>query len=65
MQQHGVQEDDLKPAFLMLSGCETDLMKMSRSTDAVASEQHFQRSKEWLQKVYGKSVSAVSTGELS
>ena len=54
MKEHGVQEDDLKPAYLMLSGCETDLMKITRSTDGALSEEHFKRSREWLQKVYGK-----------
>ena len=61
MKEHGVQEDDLKPAFLMLSGCETDLMKMTRSTDGALSEEHFKRSREWLQKVYG---TLDSSGEL-
>jgi hypothetical protein len=63
MEENGVQEDELKPAFLMLSGCETDLMKMTRSTDGALSDEHLKRSKEWLQKVYGKFNSTLSVGE--
>jgi hypothetical protein len=57
--QHGVREDDLKPAFLMLSGCETDLWKLTRSSDtAGVALQHYENAKKWLQKVYGDASSA-------
>jgi len=55
MTQHNVAENDLKPAFLMLSGCENDLRKRARSSGAHASEvsEHSGKSRQWLQKVYG------------
>lgn len=52
----GVSDDDLKPAFLFLSGCETDLAKWARSNgERVQEDEHYKRSQMWLQKVYGNS----------
>jgi hypothetical protein len=53
MAEHGVPEDDLKPAFLMLSSCENELSKQTLKTDPRASRVHFNKSCGWLQKVYG------------
>jgi hypothetical protein len=54
MERHGVVEDNLKPAYLLLSACERDLGK--RNTDPVASEKHYISSRRWLQKVYGLDI---------
>jgi hypothetical protein len=53
MTAHGVLEDDLNPAFLMLSGCETDLWKRTMGQQPGESLEHYNRSQRWLQKVYG------------
>ena len=66
MNQHDVKEDELKPAFLMLSGCETDLWKLTRPLDGSpneVSDEHFKQSQRWLQKVYG--LQAPVAGKLS
>jgi hypothetical protein len=51
MSQRGVPEDDLKPAILMLSGCEADFAKTAKTTEI--SAEHYKKSQHWLQKVYG------------
>ncbi|KAJ7594411.1 hypothetical protein C8J56DRAFT_1044154 [Mycena floridula] len=51
MSSCNVQEAELKPAFLLLSGCELDLAKACRNPSE-ASE-HYKCSQTWLQKVYG------------
>jgi hypothetical protein len=59
MTRAGIPEDDLKPAFLMLSGCQTDLGKRARDpagANTEASLNHFQQSQQWLQKVYGSDL---------
>ncbi|KAK0212787.1 hypothetical protein DFS33DRAFT_65826 [Desarmillaria ectypa] len=49
-----VPDADLKPAFLFLASCETELGKrMKQQEDAVSAAQHFQNAQKWLQKVYG------------
>lgn len=56
MNRCGVSDNDLKPAFLFLSGCETDLAKRARSDgERVQEHEHFKHSRMWLQKVYGNS----------
>ncbi|KAF9066147.1 hypothetical protein BDP27DRAFT_1331031 [Rhodocollybia butyracea] len=52
MAQHGIPEQQLKPAFLLLSGCETDLGKLTQEEGKVDHE-HYQKAQEWIQKVYG------------
>ncbi|KAF8622730.1 hypothetical protein AX15_006821 [Amanita polypyramis BW_CC] len=50
-----VDEEKMKPIYLMLSGCEADLAKARKSQDpssGVAST-HYLNSQTWLQKVYG------------
>ena len=56
--QHGVSKEDLRPAFLMLSGCETDLGRMARAASdhhqkPEISAEHYKKSQQWLQKVFG------------
>lgn len=53
MAQQGLSGDDLKPAFLLLSGCEMDLAKRAKLSQASAAEEHYKTAETWLQKVYG------------
>src|SRR6267154_4068099 len=56
MIEHGMSEPDLKPAFVMLSSCETELCKRARTSsggNTEASRAHLQKSCHWLQKVHG------------
>ncbi|KAF8829127.1 hypothetical protein HHX47_DHR3000972 [Lentinula edodes] len=52
MARYGVSENELKPAFLMLAGCESDLSRLTRNEGRITLE-HQQKSQRWLQKVYG------------
>ncbi|KIK67287.1 hypothetical protein GYMLUDRAFT_37368 [Collybiopsis luxurians FD-317 M1] len=52
MAHHGIPEQELKPAFLLLSACETDLGKLTRAQGTV-SHDHYQKAQKWLQKVHG------------
>ncbi|GBE81047.1 hypothetical protein SCP_0307700 [Sparassis crispa] len=52
----GVPPDELKPAYLMLSSCHTDLAKQTRTADGgetPESASHMRKAAELLQKVYG------------
>lgn len=54
--KRGVARKELKPVYLMLSGCETDMAKMAQASDSdqwVVSE-YETAAKAWLQKVFGK-----------
>jgi hypothetical protein len=62
MRAHGSVEDELKPAYLLLSACEGDLAR--RSTDVEAAARHRASSQRWLQKVYG-SVSSESAAAMT
>lgn len=56
MKDAGIAEDQLKPAFLMLSGCLTELGKQARlpnGRETAESNACFEQSRYWLQKVYG------------
>ena len=56
MRKNGVLDKDLKPAFLMLSSCETELSRRTKGLsgeDTAISRGHSQRSWTWLQRVYG------------
>src|ERR1700733_1619567 len=54
MTERGISEGDLKPAFLFLSGCETDLAKQAKMTQSTLEvAQHYNNARVWLQKVYG------------
>ncbi|KAJ7346752.1 hypothetical protein DFH08DRAFT_200882 [Mycena albidolilacea] len=57
LKQFNIPDNDLKPAFLLLSGCETDLGKLARSkgdTDKVA--EHYNNAQKWLHRVYGADI---------
>ncbi|KAI0305775.1 hypothetical protein B0F90DRAFT_1701065 [Multifurca ochricompacta] len=52
----GLKECDMRPAFLMLSSCHTELWKQARSPDGSETElsaAHLDKSRRWLQLVYG------------
>ena len=54
MTERGISEGDLKPAFLFLSGCETDLAKQAKKRQStLEAAQHYKNARVWLQKVYG------------
>lgn len=64
----GMLESDLKPAFLMLSSCETELCKRSRTPsgeNTEASLGHSEKSYHWLQKVYGANAESNRTGNFN
>lgn len=65
LKKAGVNDDDLKPAYLFLSGCHTDMGKQARSANGAESEDtqvHFKESKRLLQKVYGTQQPEVADG---
>lgn len=54
-----MSEADLKPAYLMLASCETQISKRSRTSpgqDIKAASEHANNAYRWLQKVYGEDV---------
>ncbi len=51
MTRNQIPDADLKPAFLFLASCETELAKKMKLNDAVSAAQHFQNAQKWLQKV--------------
>lgn len=56
MKEATIPEEQLKPAFLMLSGCLTELGKQARlpnGRETAESNACFEQSRYWLQKVYG------------
>ncbi|THH17715.1 hypothetical protein EW146_g3137 [Bondarzewia mesenterica] len=60
MKGYGIEETALKPAFLMLSSCHTELGKRARLPDGRETEASlacFEQSRRWLQNVYGTHVS--------
>ncbi|KAJ8522465.1 hypothetical protein ONZ45_g928 [Pleurotus djamor] len=64
MKQLNIQEEHLRPVYLMLSGCETDLAKSAKTqavVDQVIVAQHYEQSKTWLQKVYGVDIPGKNT----
>jgi hypothetical protein len=66
MIEHGMSEADLKPAFLMLSSCETELSKRARTPSGENTETslgHAQKSYHWLQKVYGANLSKAGSNQ--
>ena len=58
MTARGVQADseELKPAFLLLSGCETDLAKLAKTKKEPESviQGHYAAAQGYLQKVFGR-----------
>lgn len=62
MTEHGIPEGDLKPAFLFLSSCETDLARQARMAQTtVEAAEHYENARTWLQKVYGTGKSPVAS----
>ena len=55
----------MKPAYLMLSGCEADLAKGTEGSDVDPQDAsaHYQKSQTWLQKVYG-TFGCATNGEV-
>ncbi|KAG6813557.1 hypothetical protein H0H92_009949 [Tricholoma furcatifolium] len=53
MTAQGYPEGDLKPAYLLLSGCETDLAKVIKEKSPSDAEVHYKRSQHFLQKALG------------
>ncbi|KAJ7076370.1 hypothetical protein B0H15DRAFT_599571 [Mycena belliarum] len=55
LKQFNLPEADLKPAFLLLSGCDLDLGKISRSKgDPGRASEHYDDAQKWMRKVYGE-----------
>ncbi|KAJ6500017.1 hypothetical protein C8R47DRAFT_275833 [Mycena vitilis] len=62
MKQFNIPENDLKPAFLLLSGCETDLGKVARlKGDTDKASEHYSNAQKWLHMVYGASAPPLSS----
>ena len=64
----GVTEEDMKPAFLMISACHGDQAKRTKDSSGLntpESTRNYQLSLKWLQKVYGTSVSLQNQGSFS
>ena len=63
MTELGVSQDDLKPAFLLLSSCETDLARRARSTQSTLEVAgHYKNAQMWLRKVYGNTSNRDTSG---
>lgn len=64
-QRRGVPDSDLKPAYLFMSGCETDLAKLSKLEKKCSTviAAHYDSAKMWLQKVFGKAEPAKNDKE--
>ncbi|KAJ6587046.1 hypothetical protein DFH09DRAFT_243836 [Mycena vulgaris] len=61
LKQFNIPESALKPAFLLLSGCETDLGKIARSKgDPDKVSEHYSNAQKWLHKVYGASPPSLA-----
>ncbi|KAI0062923.1 hypothetical protein BV25DRAFT_1991122 [Artomyces pyxidatus] len=59
MKTYGMSDCDIKPAFLMLSSCQAELGKRARTTsgkETEASTAHMEKSRQWLQRIYGTAV---------
>ncbi|KAN0103581.1 hypothetical protein V8E52_011844, partial [Russula decolorans] len=57
LNDQGIRECDMKPAFLMLSSCHVELWRQTRSIDGSETEisaAHLDKSCRWLQLVYGQ-----------
>ncbi|KAJ7188109.1 hypothetical protein C8R46DRAFT_9944 [Mycena filopes] len=54
LKQFNIPENELKPAFLLLSGCYTDLARSDSDPDKVSHYNN--QAQQWLQKVYGPST---------
>lgn len=62
LMKRGVSEQDLKPAFLMLSGCEVELAKKAKEKkDTAAASVHYRAAQKWLQRVFGEGAPPPGT----
>lgn len=62
LMKRGVSEQDIKPAFLMLSGCEVDLAKKAKKKkDTAAASVHYRAAQKWLQRVFGEGAPPPET----
>ncbi|KAI9437739.1 hypothetical protein H4582DRAFT_2099300 [Lactarius indigo] len=60
----GLKACELRPAFLMLSSCHTELWRRTRAQDGSetqASVAHLDKSRRWLQLVYGRLTTELSS----
>ena len=58
----GVTDEDMKPAFLMISACHGDQAKRTRDSSGLntpESTRHYQLSLTWMRKVYGTPGSEI------
>ncbi|KAF7306161.1 40S ribosomal protein [Mycena chlorophos] len=54
LKEFNIPDDGLKPAFLLLAGCETDLAKAQKAKgDSGKASEHYNSAETWLRKVYG------------
>ncbi|KAF7315551.1 40S ribosomal protein [Mycena indigotica] len=61
LKELNIPENDLKPAFLLLSGCETDLAKIEKlKGDSKQASEHYSKGEKWLRKVYGENLPPFS-----
>jgi len=66
LNDQGIKEYEMKPAFLMLSSCHVELWRQTRSTDGSETEisaAHLDKSCRWLQLVYGQGNPEVISEE--
>ncbi|KAJ7446187.1 hypothetical protein B0H11DRAFT_388620 [Mycena galericulata] len=63
LKQFNIPETDLRPAFLLLSGCESDLGKSARSKGEPAEKvsEYYSNAQKWLRKVYGVSFAPLAS----
>ena len=64
----GVTEEDMKPAFLMISACHGDQANRAKDSSGLNTQEstrHYQESLKWLQKVYGTPASQRIQGSTS
>ncbi|KAF7965902.1 hypothetical protein HWV62_40987 [Athelia sp. TMB] len=58
MMEHGTKEEDLKPAFLMLSACATDVARTLKNGNTKSSEEYAHKARVWFLKAFGETTSS-------
>ncbi|KAF7970409.1 hypothetical protein HWV62_24215 [Athelia sp. TMB] len=58
MMEHGTKEEDLKPAFLMLSACATDVARTLKNGNTKSSEDYAHKARVWFLKAFGGTTSS-------
>lgn len=56
--EHGTKEEDLKPAFLMLSACATDVARTLKNGNTKSSEEYAHKARVWFLKAFGETTSS-------